>query len=39
MENGAVILSLIFKFIMQNNTLGAHCEIALKWMPQNLTND
>ena len=28
---------VIFKLILQNS-LATHCEIALKWMPQNLTN-
>ena len=31
--------TIIFKGIMQNNTLGTHCEIALRWMSHNLTNE
>ena len=30
---------LIFKLIIQQSSLGFHCEIALRWMPQNLTDD
>ena len=30
---------IIFKFIVQNCSLGTHCQIALRWVPQNLTND
>ena len=28
--------SIISKLIIQNKRLGSHCEIALKWMPDNL---
>ena len=31
--------SRIFKLIIQNSSLGSHCEIALRWMPQNLPNE
>ena len=31
---------LIVKFInIQNIRLGTHCEIAVRWMPQNITNE
>ena len=30
---------LFFKLIMQNNSLGTRCEIALSWMPQNLISE
>ena len=30
--------SEIFKLIIQNNSLGTHCEFALRWMPHNLPN-
>ena len=31
---------LIVKFInIQNIWLGTHCEIAVRWMPQNITNE
>ena len=30
--------SKIFKLIPQNSSLGACCEIALRWMPYNLSN-
>ena len=29
----------IFKHIVQNNNLSTCCEISLKWMPQNITNE
>ena len=29
----AVILSMIFKFIRQNSSIGSSCEIVLRWMP------
>ena len=32
------VKNIIFKLLMQNSTLGTQCEIALMWMPQNLTN-
>ena len=32
-------LGIIFKLIIQNSSLGAHCGIAVRWMPQNLTNE
>ena len=28
-----------FKLIVHNNNLGAHCEIAIMWMPQNLIGE
>ena len=31
--------SIIFKLIIQNSSLGTRCEIADRWMPQNLTNE
>ena len=34
---GSNFESLIFKLIIQNCSLGSHCEIAVKWMPQNIT--
>ena len=37
---GNNLKSIIFKLIIQNNSsLGTHCETALRWMPQNLTNE
>ena len=36
---GSYFKSIICKFIIQNNSLGTHCEIALRWTPQNLTNE
>ena len=30
---------MIFKLIIQNSSLGTHCEIAYRWMPHNLTNE
>ena len=30
---------IIFKLVIQNGGLGTHCEIILKWMPQDLTDD
>ena len=32
-------LSIFFKLIMQNNILGTRCNIVLRWMPQDLTDD
>ena len=37
--NMAVILKIVFKFIIQNSSWGTHCEIALMWMPQQLINE
>ena len=31
--------SMIFKLIIQNDTFVIQCEIALRWIPQNLTNE
>ena len=31
--------SMIFKFILQKSSLGALCEIVLRWMPQNHSNE
>ena len=31
--------SIIFKLIVQNKSLDTHCEIALRWMAQNLYNE
>ena len=31
--------SILFKLILQIRSLGTTCEIALRWMPQNLTNE
>ena len=31
--------SIILKFIIQHSSLGSTCRIALRWMPQNLTNE
>ena len=31
--------NIIFKLIMQNSNLGTRCKIAIRWMPQNLTNE
>ena len=31
-------LKIIFKLIPQDSSLGACCEIALRWLPQNLSN-
>ena len=36
---GCNLKSVIFKFIIQNSSLGIGSEIALKWMPQNLIID
>ena len=33
------VKSINFKFIVQNSSLSTHSEIALRWMPQSLTND
>ena len=30
---------IIFKLLIQNSSMGTCCEIALSWMPQNLTNE
>ena len=35
----AVILSIIFKLITQNSSLGTYCEIVLSWMPKNAANE
>ena len=35
----AIILSIIFKLILENSSLGIRCEIALRWIPKNLTNE
>ena len=35
---GSDFQRVIFKLIMQNSSLGTHCEIALRWMPQSLIN-
>ena len=34
----SIFKSMIFKHMIWNSDLGTHCEIALRWMPQNLTN-
>ena len=34
---GSSSKSLIFKLIIQYSGLGTHCEISLRWNPQNLT--
>ena len=39
MRCGNNFKSMIFKPIIQINILGSHCEIALRWMRQDLTND
>ena len=31
--------SNIFNLVTKNGSLGTHCEIALRWMPQNVTNE
>ena len=31
--------NIIFKLIMQDSNLGTHCEIILRWMPQNFINE
>ena len=36
---GGNFKSMIIKLSMQNSILGTQCEIALRWMPQNLTNE
>ena len=36
---GSNFKSTIFKLIIQNSSLGTHCEIALMLMPQNLTDE
>ena len=35
---GSNFKSLIFRLIIQHSSLGTCCEIALRWMPENLTN-
>ena len=35
--NITVILKMSFSLIVQNSCLGTHLEIALRWMPMNLT--
>ena len=34
-----IFKSIICKFLIQNSSLGIRCEIALRWMPQNGTNE
>ena len=34
-----IILSLVFKLIVDNSSMATRCEIALGWMPKNLTDD
>ena len=34
-RSGSRCKSIIFKFIIQNSSLGTNCKIGLKWMPQN----
>ena len=36
---GSNFKSIIFKIIIQNSSLGAHCESALGWMSLNLINE
>ena len=31
--------TVIFKLIVENSSLGIHCKIVLRWMPQNLNNE
>ena len=31
--------NVIFKLIIEKSALGTHCEIALRWMSEDLTND
>ena len=33
---GSNFKDIIFKLIIQNSSMGNHCEIVLRWMPQNL---
>ena len=35
---GTNSISIIFKFIIQNNSLGTNSEIAIRWMPHNFIN-
>ena len=35
---GSNVVSIIFKLFIRNSILGTRCDIALQWMPQNLTN-
>ena len=36
---GSNFVHIIFELIAQNNSLGTGNEIALKWVPENLTNE
>ena len=36
---GSYFKSIIFKLIIQDSSLGNSCEVALRWMPQNLGNE
>ena len=38
-RSGSSFKSIIFKLIIQNNSLGTHCEIYLKWIPQKLNKN
>ena len=38
-RGGSNLKSLTFKLIVQNSSLDNHCKIALKWMPENSTNE
>ena len=35
---GRNVKSIILKFTIQNSSLGTHCKIALRWMPENPTS-
>ena len=37
-RGGSQFKTMNFKLVIQDNSFGAHCEIALMWMPQDLTN-
>ena len=36
---GDYFKSVLFKLLIQNSSLGAHCKIVLRWMPQNLMSE
>ena len=36
---GGNVENIILKLIIESTSMGTYCEIALKWMPRNVTND
>ena len=39
LEDVAVILNVVFKFIILNSSFSTHCEIGLRWMPKKLVDE